>query len=294
MESIRIGVIGGSGVYALDGLKIIEELDIDTPFGKPSDKILIGELGGRKAAFLPRHGRGHRYSPSELPQRANIFALKTLGVEKIISVSAVGSLKEEIRPTDIVLPSQIIDRTKSRPCTFFSDGIVGHIGFADPFCEDTRARTAAIIEKYLSAEQPAKRLFSSETLIVMEGPQFSTRAESHLYRSWGAGIIGMTALPEAKLAREAEMCYVTLAMSTDYDCWRGNAEDVGVGMVVENMKENNRTVNTLLPLIIDGLSGERTCGCGDAAKYAVMTDLKAISPEVKKRLAPLYGKYWGN
>ncbi|OHD57095.1 MAG: methylthioadenosine phosphorylase [Spirochaetes bacterium GWF1_51_8] len=292
METIRIGVIGGSGVYSLDGLKIIEELDIDTPFGKPSDKIVIGELGGRKAAFLPRHGRTHRYTPSEVPQLANIYAFKMLGVEKIVSVSAVGSLKEEIRPTDFILPRQIVDRTKNRPSTFFGGGIVGHIAFADPFCEETRAQAARIIGDYFRAKSPDKKLFTDETLVVMEGPQFSTRAESRLYKSWGAGIIGMTALPEAKLAREAEMCYITIAMATDYDSWREDTEEVGVGMVLGHMKENNKTINSVLPLVLQGLGEERACGCTNAARFAVMTDMSTVSPDAKKKLELLYGKYW--
>ena len=292
METIRIGVIGGSGVYSLDGLKILEELDIDTPFGKTSDKIVIGELGGQKAAFLPRHGRGHLLTPSEVPQPANIYALKSLGVEKLVSVSAVGSLKEEIRPTDFILPVQLIDRTKDRPSSFFGGGIVGHITFADPFCEEMRKEAAKIIGDYFRAECPDKKLFTGETLAVMEGPQFSTRAESRLHRSWGAGIIGMTALPEAKLAREAEMCYITIAMATDYDSWREDTEEVGVGMVLEYMKENNRTINAVLPLVLKGLSAKRACGCGEAAKYAVMTDADKIPASVKKKLDLLYGKYW--
>lgn len=292
MEKIGIGVIGGSGVYKLDAVKVLEEKVIETPFGKPSDAIIIGQVGGRKAAFIPRHGVGHRHSPSEVPSRANIYALKTLGVEKVISISAVGSLKEEIRPTDLVLPSQIIDKTKNRESTFFGDGIVGHIGFADPFCEKMRGEVAKIIRDYLSVNQPEKRLHTDEIYVCMEGPQFSTRAESNLHRSWGAGVIGMTAIPEAKLAREAEMCYVTIALSTDYDCWKEEEEAVGVSMVVQYMKENNKTINEVLPRIIENIDLMSECECQCAAEFAIMTTPDAMDEETMDKLNVLYGKYW--
>lgn len=291
MQPIEIGVIGGSGVYKLDEVEIIEERYVKTPLGIPIDKVVIGKVGGRLAAFIPRHGIGHRRSPSEVDYRANIYALKLLGVKKIIAVSAVGSLKEEIRPTDFVLPNQIIDRTKNRTTSFFENGIVGHISFADPFCEVTRAQVAGIINDYFKANFPEKRLFTEETYVCMEGPQFSTRAESNLYRSWGAGVIGMTAIPEAKLAREAEMSYVTIAMATDYDCWKEEEEEVGVSMVLQHMQENNRTINGLLPLIIEQLDTEN-CPHENAAEFAVMTAREHISAPAMKKLKPLYGKYW--
>jgi 5'-methylthioadenosine phosphorylase len=292
-HEISVGVIGGSGVYELSGVKVIEEIAIDTPFGSPSDRIVIASTSGGKVAFLPRHGKGHRLLPSEVPSKANIWALKSLGVRQIIGVSAVGSLKEEIRPTDIVLPSQIIDRTKGRPSTYFGNGIVGHVSFADPFCEDLRAEISGYIAEYLASNHPGKRLFTDETYVCMEGPQFSTRAESELHRSWGAGVIGMTAVPESKLAREAEICYAMIALPTDYDCWREGEAAVDVSQIVANMEENNRTVNLLLPYILERLSGKCSRGCSEAAKFAVMTRPDVIPAETKDRLSLFYGKYLG-
>jgi 5'-methylthioadenosine phosphorylase len=291
MAKAKIAIIGGSGVYNLNNTKIIEEADCLTPFGSPSDKITIAEINGKNVAFLPRHGKGHRLSPSEIPVKANMYALKSLGVEVIIAISAVGSLKEEIRPTDIVLPSQIIDRTKARDSSFFGNGIVGHIAFADPFCEPTRGDILKIIEKYIKDTNSDKRVFDNETLVCVEGPAFSTRAESNLYRSWSAGIIGMTALPEAKLAREAEMCYVNIAMSTDYDCWKEDEDSVGVSMVVEYMKDNNRTIAELLPLIVSGIDENRGCECRNAVEFAIMTDMSIVPKEIKSNLELFYGKY---
>ncbi|MGA2142711.1 MAG: S-methyl-5'-thioadenosine phosphorylase [Brevinematales bacterium] len=294
MEKVHLAVIGGSGLYELSNVKIVEEKNISTPFGKPSDKITIGRAGDSLVAFLPRHGKGHRILPGEVPVKANIYALKTLGVEKVISVSAVGSLKEEIRPTDIVLPSQIIDKTKNRELSYFGGGIAGHISFADPFCLGLKAQIRDIILKYFSANKSSKKLFTEETYVCMEGPQFSTRAESNLHRSWGAGVIGMTAIPEAKLAREAEMCYVTIALATDYDCWKEGEEGVGISMVLEYMKENNKTINEILPQILESLTldGPDGCSCGSAAKYAVMTSMDMMPPKVKKNLSLFYNKYW--
>ncbi len=292
MEKIQLGVIGGTGVYELKNIKVLEERTMETPFGKPSDKITIALVGQRKAAFIPRHGKGHRFMPTEVPVKANIYALKSLGVEKVISISAVGSLKEEIRPTDIVLPAQIIDKTKSRDLTYFGNGVVGHISFADPYCNNFRSEIKIIIEKFLKEKKLDKKLFTEETYVCMEGPQFSTRAESNLHRSWGAGVIGMTALPEAKLAREAEMCYAMIALSTDYDCWRENEEAVGISMVLEYMKENNKTVNDLLPLILENVPLGDECSCRTAAQYAIMTPKEIIPEETKKRLDLFYGKYW--
>lgn len=292
MNKIPLGVIGGSGVYELNQIKVIEEVDVDTPFGKPSDKITIASIGDRKAAFIPRHGKGHRHLPGEVPSKANIYALKSLGVEQIIAVSAVGSLKEEIRPTDIVLPAQIIDRTKDRPLSYFGKGIVGHISFADPFCNPMRDAMKKIIERYFKEKKVNKRLFTEETYICMEGPQFSTRAESNLYRSWGAGVIGMTAIPEAKLAREAEICYATIALPTDYDCWREGEAAVDVSAILEYMKENNKTVNELLPVILETIPLPSDCSCRHAAQYAVMTKNELIPAKVKSDLQLFYGKYW--
>jgi len=292
MDQIKIAVIGGSGVYELNNVTIIEEISIPTPFGNPSDKITIGKVANRKIAFLPRHGKGHRFLPSEVPSKANIYALKSLGVEKIIGVSAVGSLKEEIRPTDLVLPSQIIDRTKGRPLSFFGDGIVGHISFANPFCEEMRNEIKQIISDYLKTKGIEKRLFTDETYVCIEGPQFSTKAESNLYRSWGCGVIGMTAIPEAKLAREAEICYVTIALPTDYDCWKESEAAVDVTMVLQYMKENNKTINELLPIILEKLSIERNCSCKNAAQFAFLTNLDLIPIETKRKLELFYGKYF--
>ncbi len=291
-ENISIAVIGGSGVYELKNVRVTGELDIKTPFGKPSDLITVAEIGSRRVAFLPRHGRGHRHLPAEVPSRANIYALKSLGVKKIVAVSAVGSLKEEIRPMDIVLPRQIIDKTRSRPHTFYGNGIVGHVAFADPFCENLRAPMKTVIEDYISNRKLDKRLFTEETYICMEGPQFSTRAESLLHKSWGAGVVGMTAVPEAKLAREAEICYASYAMPTDYDCWREEEQAVDGSMVQTYMKENNKTVNELLPRILEALDPDQECACHSAARYAVFTKPELIPARVKKDLGLLYGKYW--
>ncbi|MDP2952445.1 MAG: S-methyl-5'-thioadenosine phosphorylase, partial [Chloroflexota bacterium] len=240
MAHARIGVIGGSGLYEMEGLADIEEARVKTPFGDPSDTIVVGTLEGTRVAFLPRHGRGHRISPTRLPARANIYALKSLGVEWVISVSAVGSLKEEIRPLDLVVPDQLIDRTRSRVNSFFEDGPVVHVGFADPFCP-VLSRSL-----YEAAREAGARVHRGGTYVVMEGPLFSTRAESDLYRSWGASVIGMTALPEAKLAREAEICYATLACATDYDCWREGHESVTIEMVIANLTQNVATAKQIL------------------------------------------------
>ncbi len=292
MSEIKIAVIGGSGVYNLDQVTVLEEIKVSTPWGEPSDMITIAQVGDRQAAFLPRHGKGHSILPGELNNQANIYALKSLGVQKIISVSAVGSLKEEIRPTDIVLPSQIIDRTKARPSSFFGNGAAGHVPFADPFCEEMRDEAKGIIEKWIKDTDSKKRLFTEEIYVCMEGPQFSTRAESNLHRSWGAGVIGMTAIPEAKLAREAEMCYITLAMPTDYDCWKEDEAGVDVSMVLGYMKENNKTANELIPLLIKNLSQEGGCTCESAARWALMTPKDLIPAQTRQKLELLYKKYW--
>jgi len=281
----KIGVIGGSGLYQIDGLTDLRETKIETPFGEPSDLIVTGTLQGVPIAFLPRHGKGHRISPSELPVRANIYALKSLGVERIISISAVGSLKEDIHPLDLVIPDQVIDRTRGRVSTFFGRGLVAHIGFAEPFC----AHLSQIL--YQTAKKLRKNVHSGGTCIVMEGPAFSTKAESHLYRSWGASIIGMTALPEAKLAREAEICYATLAFVTDYDCWHESAEPVSVEMVVANLMQNAETAKSILKAAIASAAEKRSCQCGAALKNAIITSREHIPPNLKRELAPLIGKY---
>lgn len=286
MEEVRIGVIGGSGLYNIDGLEIVEEQVVKTPFGEPSDKILIGKIeGSENVAFLPRHGKGHRILPSELNARANIFAMKSIGVERLISFSAVGSLKKAIKPRDIVIPNQIIDKTKMRPSTFFGNGIVVHVSFADPFCQEL------IDLIYDTAKSLGLSVHKNETYVCMEGPQFSTRAESELHRSWGAGLIGMTAIPEAKLAREAEICYVTIALSTDYDCWYEEEDDVSVAMVVENIKANSRNAQNILTGIVNKIPGERTCQCKEALKYGIMTDPGVMPEEELKKVDLLIGKY---
>ncbi|MBI4297449.1 MAG: S-methyl-5'-thioadenosine phosphorylase [Chloroflexi bacterium] len=285
MVEARIGVIGGTGLYQMEGLRDVEEVFPDTPFGKPSDAIVTGTLDGVGVAFLPRHGRGHRLSPSEIPARANIYALKALGVQRIISVSAVGSLREEIRPLDMVVPDQLIDRTRGRVSTFFGNGIVAHVGFAEPFCPQM---TAALRR---GAERMGARVHPRGTYVVIEGPQFSTRAESHLYRSWGADVIGMTALPEAKLAREAEICYAILACSTDYDCWHESEVPVTVEMVVANLNKNTALSKAILGDVIPRVSDERSCPCGSALENTIITAREEILPEARERLALLVGRY---
>ena len=285
MAEASVAVIGGSGLYEMEGLSAVQEVKLETPYGLPSDAIVLGELGGVPIAFLPRHGKGHRIAPTELPVRANLYALKTLGVERVVSISAVGSLKEEIRPLELVIPDQLIDRTRQRANTFFGDGLVAHIAFADPFCPDLSEALA------VAATEAGARVHRGGTYVVMEGPAFSTRAESFLYRSWGASVIGMTALPEAKLAREAEMCYTTLACATDYDCWHDTEESVSVDMVVANLIKNVATSKEILRHLVPHLTRERTCSCASALKDAIITARDAITWEARERLAPLIGKY---
>jgi len=285
MTEARIGIIGGSGLYQMEGLTQVKEVNIDTPFGKPSDSIIMGSLNGQQIAFLPRHGRGHRINPTQLPVRANIFALKTLGVEWLISISAVGSLKEEMAPLDLVVPDQLIDRTRQRFNTFFDDGMAAHIGFADPFCPILGGLL------HQCSQSSGAQCHLGGTLVVMEGPAFSTKAECAVYRSWGADIIGMTALPEAKLAREAEMCYATLACVTDYDCWREGTEVVTVEMVIANLIKNVSTSRQVLANIIPNIPETRPCGCASALKDSIITAPDTIPRETKVRLLPLIGKY---
>ncbi|MCA1586574.1 MAG: S-methyl-5'-thioadenosine phosphorylase [Acidobacteria bacterium] len=282
--SVEIGIIGGSGLYAMAELTEREERAVSTPFGEPSGPYVLGTLRGRRVAFLARHGVGHRLMPSELNFRANIFGFKVLGAQSIISASAVGSLHEEYRPLDIAFPDQFIDRTFNRIGTFFGNGIVAHVGFAQPFCE--RLRTIAAD----GAEEVGARVHRRGTYVCMEGPQFSTLAESNLYRSWGADVIGMTNLQEAKLAREAEMCYVTMALVTDYDCWHPDHEHVTVEMIIANLTQNAATAQQVIARAVERL-GERTCNCSRALAHALITSPDAIPADVKRTLAPIIGKY---
>ena len=281
----KIGIIGGSGLYKIAGIKNIEETAISTPFGKPSDKYIIAEFYNEKIAFLPRHGVGHRLTPSELNYRANIYGFKKLGVEQIIAVSAVGSLKEEIAPKDVVIPHQFFDRTSKRICTFFGEGITAHVPFAKPVCLDL----AKIV--YEAAKTSGAKVHWGGTYLNMEGPQFSTLAESNLYRQWGMDIIGMTNLCEAKLAREAEMCYTTMAMVTDYDCWHPEHESVSIEMIIEHLVNNVDTAHKILKEIIIRLPEERECRCRHALKDTIVSDPKLIPPATKKKLELIIGKY---
>ena len=284
-----IGVIGGSGLYEIEGLTDLERRRLETPFGDPSDEYVIGRLGDARMVFLPRHGRGHRIAPHEINYRANIHGMKQLGVEWIVSVSAVGSMREAIRPGDIVIPDQLIDHTKKRPATFFGDGVVGHVGFADPICPHL-AQT--LYDAALPAcEARRVKLHFGGSFVIMEGPQFSTRAESHLYRSWGVDIIGMTALPEAKLAREAEICYATVALSTDYVCWHETEEDVSVLAVLEIIRNNVALAREIVKRAGEQIPEARTCGCPRAAEHAIMTDRSQVPATTRERLQLLFGKY---
>jgi 5'-methylthioadenosine phosphorylase len=285
LQQAEIGIIGGSGLYSMPGLTNTREERVETPFGEPSDAFVLGDLEGRKVAFLARHGRGHKLLPSELNFRANIFALKKLGVERILSVSAVGSLKEEHKPTDFVVPDQFIDRTFLRESTFFGNGIVAHVAFGDPVCATV---AKAIVDACASAEVVGK---AGGTYVCMEGPQFSTRAESKLYRSWGADVIGMTNLQEAKLAREAEICYATMAMVTDYDCWREGHDDVTVEQIVAVLNQNAANAAKVVRAAVAAMPAERTCACASALQYAILTNPAAIPAEAKERLDLLVGKY---
>lgn len=285
MEKAVIGVIGGSGLYQMAGLERLREVDAKTPFGKPSDKLIRGRLGGVEMAFLPRHGRGHRWLPTEVNFRANIFAMKKLGVERIISISAVGSLRSEIAPGHLVVPDQFIDRTTQRPSTFFGRGLVAHVSLADPFCPDL-SRT--LVE---AAAAEGAVVHRGGTYLCMEGPQFSTRAESHLYRSWGAHVIGMTNLQEAKLAREAEICFVTLALATDYDCWNEHAGNVEIDKVLAVLQQNVELAQRTIRRAVLSLGPSRSCVCASALKDAIITAKTRISKKVQAQLRPIIGKY---
>ncbi len=282
----RIGVIGGSGLYNIEGIKIKKTVKVRTPFGDPSDELVIGELNGKEVVFLPRHGKGHRINPSRINYRANIYAMKKLEAEWLISLSACGSLKEEIKPLDFIIPLQFVDRTnQARKYTFFDEGITAHISFSHPVCSDL----ANLLHN--TAKDNGSTVHLGGTYLNMEGPQFSTLAESNLYRSWGMDIIGMTNMAEARLAREAEICYVTLAAVTDYDCWRESEEVVSVDAIIGNLKKNVDNAKKILKNVVSRIPEKRTCGCKEALKYAIITDRKAISKKEKKKLDILIGKY---
>ncbi|MBI2350609.1 MAG: S-methyl-5'-thioadenosine phosphorylase [Deltaproteobacteria bacterium] len=280
-----IGVIGGSGLYQMKGLEKVREVRVETPFGRPSDVYVRGILDGTEFVFLPRHGRGHRWLPTEVNFRANIFGMKKLGVERIISVSAVGSLREEIAPGHVVIPDQFIDRTTQRPSTFFGKGVVAHISMADPFCADL---CGGLVR---AAQATGAEVHAKGTYLCMEGPQFSTRAESQLYRSWGADVIGMTNLQEAKLAREAEICFATMALATDYDCWNQTAGDVEIEHVIRVLQQNVRLAQQIIRRAARDFPAERSCGCATALKNAIITERKRIPQKARKELKPIIGKY---
>lgn len=285
MQQAEIGIIGGSGLYTMPGLADVQEVAVDTPFGSPSDAFVLGTLEGRKVAFLARHGRGHRLLPSELNFRANVYAFKKLGVERIISVSAVGSLKEEHKPTDFVIPDQFIDRTYRRISTFFGDGLVAHVAFGDPICSEV----ADVVQGACEQSNVVGKM--GGTYVCMEGPQFSTKAESNLYRSWGADVIGMTNLQEAKLAREAEICYATMAMVTDYDCWHPDHDAVTVEQVVKVLNTNSGNAARVVRQALALMPKERSCRCGSALQYAILTDPAKIPPATRQKLSLLIDKY---
>jgi 5'-methylthioadenosine phosphorylase len=288
VRQFSIGIIGGSGLYQMAGLSNAEELSVNTPFGKPSDAFIVGELSGVPVAFLARHGRGHTLMPTEIPFRANIYAMKLLGVERIISVSAVGSLKEELRPMDIVIPDQFVDRTRQRSSTFFGDGIVAHVAFADPVCRDL----CDVLEEAARSSIQGVAIHRGGTYLCIEGPAFSTRAESELYRSWGMSVIGMTNLQEAKLAREAEICYATVALVTDYDCWHPDHDSVTVEMVIDYLNRNVANAQKLILAAVERLArAERRCKCASALRHAIITAPDKVSPEAKKRLRAIIEKY---
>lgn len=285
MSKFIIGVIGGSGLYQMDGLKKVRPVALHTPFGKPSDRYIKGKLGETEVVFLPRHGKGHRWLPTEVNFRANLFGMKKLGVERIISVSAVGSLQPEIAPGDLVVPDQFIDRTSQRPSTFFGKGLVAHVSLADPFCP-ALAQTLAD-----AAAAEGAQVHRGGTYLCIEGPQFSTRAESHLYRSWGAHVIGMTNLQEAKLAREAEICFATLALATDYDCWNEHAGDVEIEQVLAVLQQNVELAQKTIRRAVASLGESRSCACASALKDAIITDKLRIPKKVRAALRPISGKY---
>ncbi len=285
MDKVAMGIIGGSGLYDMEDLDDIEEVTVTTPFGDPSDAYIIGTLEGKRAAFLSRHGKGHRILPSEVNVRANIFGFKKLGVERIISAGAVGSMKESIAPLDIVLPDQFFDRTSKRHSTFFGNGIVGHITFAEPVCEELRGHLKA------ACENVGSNIHDGGTYLCIEGPQFSTRVESHVYRNWGVDVIGMTNLQEAKLSREAEICFATMALVTDYDCWHESEESVTIEAVIQNLQKNAMHAKKIIKNLIQLMPEERSCPCRNALKDSIITDRNKIPKEIKEKLQPIIGKY---
>ena len=284
MEKVSIGVIGGSGLYQMLDLADVASVKVDTPFGSPSDELVVGTLEGKRVAFLPRHGRGHRLLPSEVPYLANVHAMRQIGVEHLISVSAVGSMRESIAPGHICLPDQFIDLTKVRPRTFFGGGVVGHIIFDKPVCADL----AQVL--HLAAKKAGATVHMGGTYVCIEGPQFSTRAESNLYRSWDVDVIGMTNMPEARLAREAELCFATIALATDYDCWHETAE-VSVDQILKIINQNVRLAQDIIRHAVRMIPAERACACGNALANAVITDRAAIPEEARRRLALLLGRH---
>jgi 5'-methylthioadenosine phosphorylase len=285
MTTAQVAVIGGSGFYQIEGLADVEDLRPETPFGATSDAIVLGTLDGVRVAFLPRHGTGHRILPSELPAHANVWALKELGVERIIAVSAVGSLREEIAPLHLVVPDQLIDRTRGRPNTFFGHGLVAHIAFDEPFCPVLSGVLAG------AAGAAGATVHRAGTYVVMEGPAFSTKAESNLYRSWGAHVIGMTALPEAKLAREAEICYATLALVTDYDTWHDSHDPVSAELTIENLSRNVENAKQVVARAVRSLPATRDCRCASALGSAIVTAPELVPEETKRRLSPIIARY---
>ena len=284
-DTFTVGVIGGSGLYEIEGLTDVDEVRLTTPFGEPSDAYVTGQLGDVRMVFLPRHGRGHRVQPSEINFRANLWGLRKLGVSRILSVSAVGSLREDISPGDFVVIDQFIDRTRHRADTFFGDGVVAHVMFADPVCPDLRTALLGASGKV------GVTVHDGGTYVNMEGPQFSTRAESHLYRSWGADVIGMTNLQEAKLAREAEMCYATIAMATDYDCWHEGHDDVTVEAVIAVMNQNVGNARDVIRTAVPTLSSTPPCNCQEALQHAIMTAPDCVPAAARERLGLLIDKY---
>ncbi|MBI4510606.1 MAG: S-methyl-5'-thioadenosine phosphorylase [Deltaproteobacteria bacterium] len=286
-----LGVIGGSGLYELEGMTSVERVRVDTPFGEPSDEYVTGRLGDVRLVFLPRHGRGHRVLPHEINFRANIYGMKKLGVDWILSVSAVGSMRPDIRPGDFVIVDQFFDRTRARPSSFFGEGAAGHVQLADPVCPVLAENVHGAAVAAMEAVGTGAKVHKGGTYIVIDGPQFSTRAESRIYRSWGVDVIGMTNMPEAKLAREAEICYSTVALSTDYDCWHETEEDVSVEAVLAVIRRNVEAARELIRRLAPTISSPRTCGCASAARHALMTAHESISAETRTRLGFILGKY---
>ncbi|MBI4396411.1 MAG: S-methyl-5'-thioadenosine phosphorylase [Elusimicrobia bacterium] len=284
-EPVKYAVIGGSGLYEIPGIAGLKEIKIKTPFGSPSDAVMVGELSGVRCAFLPRHGRGHRILPSEIPARANIYALKSLGVEQIIGVGACGSLKEELAPRHFVIPDQVFDRTKVRPSTFFGDGIVGHVSFDHPYCPEL----SEVL--YGGAKSVGVTVHKGGTYVCIEGPSFSTKAESEVNRRHGFSVIGMTTLPEAKLAREAEMCYSTVSLVTDYDVWK-EGEEVSIQKVIETLSANVENVKRLIAVALPKMERKRACVCASALRHAVFTSPDAMDPAARRKLDLLIGKYF--